>query len=444
MNHTESARFGGPSTTSGESTNAAVGWDTTSRNTVKKTFIVAQPARLEELGVLEDLDRLLENEGVDAVVLQGSGFEIPDIFWLTGFLSPDTIICLHNRGEETIVATGLNTLERVVKESRIRRTYDTSDIYVRYMVEGKRIADAPEWVFEPLLRDEFNGSVIAVPNHIPASTLVALQKMGYEVRVLPHIFEEARAVKSDDEVKTIRKAADATIEAVSKIVEVIKDSEIGANRRLEYEGSPLTVGRLKNMLDHTLIEKRAESAEDAIVAVGEKGYDFHYLGRPEDPVRADVPIIIDVFPRLKDLRYVADVTRTVVRGNVDNDLRRMFDAVKEASDAAADALRDGVRIQDVNMACFRALERYGYRAKLLDPKISEGMLHGLGHGIGLNVHELPSFYAKEGTFERGHVVAMEPGLYLKGIGGVRIENDYVVTESGAERLTVGLEDILFV
>ncbi|MHA1769991.1 MAG: M24 family metallopeptidase [Candidatus Thorarchaeota archaeon] len=394
--------------------------------------------------MLEDLDRLMEHEGIDAFVAEGTAFEVPDIFWLTGFRSPDTVTYLHNRGEAPLVAAGFNTLDRLHKESFVNKTYDLTEIYLALMRENKRASENPERIYGPLLKDEFSGSVIGVPDHIPASVLVAIQELGYKIKVVPNLIKEARATKSRKEIRTIVKAGRATIGAVSKVIEMIKDSDIGAKNNLLYNGQPLTAGDIKLALDHSLLDQHAEAAEDSIVAVGKKGYDFHYLGRLRDPLKAGVPIIIDVFPRLKLDRYVADVTRTVVKGPVTDDVRKMFDAVIDAANASAEALRDGAKIDDVNLACYNTLKQHGFASRKLDPEAQEGMLHGLGHGIGLEVHELPSFYHYDDHFVEGHVVAVEPGLYLKRIGGVRVENDFAVTKGKAKLLTTGLDPYQFV
>ncbi|MCF2137545.1 MAG: Xaa-Pro peptidase family protein [Candidatus Thorarchaeota archaeon] len=394
--------------------------------------------------MLEDLDRLMEHEGIDAFVAEGNAFEVPDIFWLTGFRSPDTVTYLHNRGEPPLVATGFNTLERLHKESFVSKTYDLTEIYLSLMRENKRASENPELIYGPLLKDEFSGDVIGVPDHIPASVLVAIQGLGYKIKVVPDLIKEARATKSRKEIRTITKAGRATIDAVSKVISMIKDSDIGPKNNLLYNGQTLTAGDIKLALDHSLLDQRAEAAEDSIVAVGKKGYDFHYLGRPRDPLKAGVPIIIDVFPRLKLDRYVADVTRTVVKGPVTDDVRKMFDAVIDAANASAEALRDGAKIDDINMACYNTLKQHGFASRKLNPEAQEGMLHGLGHGIGLEVHELPSFYHYDDHFAEGHVVAVEPGLYLKRIGGVRVENDFAVTKGKAKLLTTGLDPYQFV
>ena len=157
-----------------------------------------------------------------------------------------------------------------------------------------------------------------------------------------------------------------------------------------------------------------------------------------------VPIILDVFPRLKLDRYVADVTRTVVKGLPNKKLQSMFDAVLDACHATIDTITDGAQIEDVNMACYSTLEKHGFESSKLNPKAVEGMTHGLGHGIGLEVHENPSLYSYEDCLLEGNILAIEPGVYLKAVGGVRIENDYAVTKKKAKRLTPGIDDLLFV
>jgi Xaa-Pro aminopeptidase len=268
--------------------------------------------------------------------------------------------------------------------------------------------------------------------------------MGYAVKVVPNLLKDARATKSSDEIKAIKRAGDATIESVSQVIQMISEAKIGPNKNLLHHGQPLTVNDIKFALERAQLERNAESAEDTIVAVGRKAFDWHYLGAPRDVLKAGEPVIIDVYPRLKLDRYVADVTRTVVKGSLSEKAQLMYDCVMEASHAAVDALRDGVLIDDVNMACFHALKAHGFDSRRLNPSATEGMTHGLGHGIGLEVHENPSMYRYSNRFSEGHVMAIEPGVYLKSVGGVRVENDYAVTKGKAKRLTPGLDDVISV
>jgi Xaa-Pro aminopeptidase len=392
----------------------------------------------------EDLDPLMEEYGIDALLTTGSAFVSPNIYWLTGFRSSDEIIYLKNHGDDPLVAAWLLAVERLRKESFITKTHDVSDIVLKLFHENKVIQDNMDRIYKSLLKTHFSGQILGVPDDFPASKLVMLQKMGYTVKVVEDLVQEARERKSQREVRIIKKAGDATTGAIARVVEMVKNSKIGPNKTLLYKGAPLTVGMIKLALEHFLLDGGAESAEDAIIAVGTKAFDWHYLGIAGDKMKAGVPIIMDVFPRLKLDRYVADVTRTVVKGPVPKKVEHMFDAVSAAADAAVDVLTDCTMIDTVNLACANVLKQHGFDSRRLNPDAKDGMTHGLGHGIGLEVHELPSMYRRENLFLEGHVMAIEPGVYLKSIGGVRIENDYVVAKGKAKRLTTGIDDILFV
>ncbi|MFX1440036.1 MAG: M24 family metallopeptidase [Promethearchaeota archaeon] len=393
--------------------------------------------------MLDDLDSLMEKHEIDGLFVTGNAYNTPDIYWLTGFRSGDDITYVKNRGEEPIVASFFHTLERVLKESRIRRTHDLTQVYIGLLQEGKNARDNIEVFVKDTMKEVFTGQIVGVPDHTPAEQLIVIQKMGYEVKVVPNLLREARATKSAAEIDAIKKAGDATVGGITKVLEMVKDSAIGPNKTLLYRGEPLTVGRMKLALEHFLLDHGAEAATDTILAVGTKAFDWHYSGAPGDELKAEQPTILDVFPRLKQERYIADVTRTFVKGSVSEKLCDMFESVQGAAGSSIDAIKDGAKIDDANMACGDRLKRSGYDSRRLNPQASEGMTHGLGHGIGLEVHENPSLYDREAYFESGHVLAIEPGVYLKAVGGVRIENDYLVSTDRAVLLTKGLDEILY-
>ncbi len=392
----------------------------------------------------DDINNLMEKYEIDGLFSYGTPFNSPNLLWLTGFRSGDNIYYLHNKGEQGIIGAPFNTLDRVKSESFVKNTYDLSDLMVQLLKENKRIMENRDVLIGAMLRDNFTGKTLGVPDEIPASILVIIQKLGYDVKVVSDLIPDARATKSSDEIKMIKKAGDATVGSFKRVIEMIKDSDVGPNKTLMYEGKPLTVGQVKLALEHFLLDRNAECAEDTILAVGDKAFDWHYLGKPEDEMKADTPIILDVYPRLKHERYVADVTRTIVKGTPSPRVKEMYEAAQAAADASIDALTDGAKIDDVNLACFNTLKKLGFDSKRLNPDAKDGMTHGLGHGIGLEVHEQPSMYNREALFAEGHIMAIEPGVYFEGIGGVRIENDYAVTKGKAELLTTNLETMLWV
>jgi len=325
--------------------------------------------------MLDDMDALMEKYEVDGLFSFGSSFDSPNLLWLTGFRSGDTIFYLKNKGEQGIIGAGFNTLDRVKKESFVKRTFDTSELTVQLLKENKQVMKHKDALFGPMLKEFFTGKVIGVPDEIPASILVLIQKLGYEVKVVEDLIPDARATKSSEEIKTIKKAGDATVGAIKKVVEMIKDSDVGANKTLMYEGAPLTVGQVKLALEHFLLDKNAECAEDTILAVGENAFDWHYLGIADDELKAETPIILDVYPRLKLERYVADVTRTIVKGTPSKRVKEMFEAAQAAADAVVDTLTDSAIIDDVNLACFNTLKQLGFDSRRLNPDAKDGMTH---------------------------------------------------------------------
>jgi len=146
-----------------------------------------------------------------------------------------------------------------------------------------------------------------------------------------------------------------------------------------------------------------------------------------------VPIILDIFPRDLKTRYHGDMTRTVVRGKASDEAKALFAAVAEAKAAAEAKIRAGVSGRDVHGECLRVFEERGYKTERVDGHMV-GFFHGTGHGLGLAVHEYPGLGQADHRLEAGHVVTVEPGLYYPGIGGVRIEDDVLVTKDGCENL----------
>ena len=156
-------------------------------------------------------------------------------------------------------------------------------------------------------------------------------------------------------------------------------------------------------------------------------------------------MIVDVFPTSKTTRYCGDCTRTVVHGDIPDEVIRMHTAVAEAKRAGIMATRAGVTGESVHQATIASIASSGYSVGLpgkeeLDTYCS--MTHGTGHGIGLDVHEPPLLDFRGPELLVGDALTIEPGLYCKAIGAVRLEDMVIVRESGCENLNTlheGLE-----
>lgn len=191
--------------------------------------------------------------------------------------------------------------------------------------------------------------------------------------------------------------------------------------------------------------KEGYLATGTIVASGAQAADPHCMGR--GVLHARVPIVIDIFPVSIATHYYADMTRTVFKGEPAQEYIKMYEAVRAAQEIAINKIRpgaDGKRIYSEVQEYFSA---QGYQTTV-DSKMAEGFIHGLGHGVGIDIHEHPRLGSRGVMLEEGHVVTVEPGLYYhqarKGIpaGGIRIEDMVRVTGKGNRNLTKAPKDLV--
>jgi len=149
---------------------------------------------------------------------------------------------------------------------------------------------------------------------------------------------------------------------------------------------------------------------------------------------ANQSIIMDIFPRDSQSRYFADLTRTVVRGKASPKLKKMFEAVKEGQQIAFKSIRDGTDGSMIHTAIQNRFEALGFKTGVQNGRM-QGFFHGTGHGLGLEIHEPPRISLGKDILKTGQVVTVEPGLYYEDAGGIRLEDDVVVTKTGCFNLT---------
>ena len=350
-----------------------------------------------------------------------------NLFYATQFLAPDAFVLVWTRNEKVLLMSDLE-----VDRARVQAKVDTVVPLRAYEERAKASGIERPTVVDAVCAffTERGIQRVVVPGGFPIEHGDALRARGIEVQVRREPFLEERLVKSPAEVECILKAMRATEAALDAAISAIRDADV-VDGALRWQGKVLTSEALRRFIAARLLDDGL-LAQRTIVACGDAACDPHNEGA--GPLRAGEAIIIDVFPRDEDSRYFADITRTVVKGRAPEALRKMYRAVADGQECAFRSIRDGADGDVVHRGVQATLERHGFQTGDVNGRM-QGFFHGTGHGLGLEVHELPRVSKVPATLRTGNVVTVEPGLYYPGIGGVRIEDVVVVTEHGYTNLT---------
>ncbi len=351
--------------------------------------------------------RLLKEKSAQFFLMYASSKDA-NFYYATNFRTHDPVLYIIGEdGTELIIVPEMEK-RRVERESRVKEIASFEDL--GYKEKVKEIGDARKALVEIIIEllKTHKARKVLVPYELPALIAANLMKE-FEVEVVENPYQKMRVIKRGDEIKKISEVGKAVVEAFDFIA-----------RRFKYK----TCEEARKILE-TYLYARGYVAEDTIVASGKLSADPHYMGfgKIEDHV------IVDVFPKSKIHGYYADFTRTIfVRRN--SELEEMYRAVVYAQEKALEKIKEGANAKDIHLEVKDRLEEMGYKSSN-----REGFIHSTGHGIGLEVHEEPRISEYDVELKSGMVITVEPGLYYRDVGGVRVEDTVVVTKSGYKNLT---------
>jgi Xaa-Pro aminopeptidase len=266
-----------------------------------------------------------------------------------------------------------------------------------------------------------------VPSEFPLGVADHLRAAGIELVVDPETFVTRRRVKTVAEIDGIRRAQAAADAAMAVAARLIRELRPG-----------LTSEEVRAEMQAVCDERGCDLPDDAIVSHGPQAAVGHEPGH--GPIAAGESVVVDIWPRDGGSRCWADMTRTFVAGGVEPDaeLATYWRLAREALERSFAAVRAGADCRELYGISCEPFEAAGYPTQRTKPegtKLDEGYFHGLGHGVGLEVHERPNLSRTPDTLMAGDVITLEPGCYRKGLGGVRLEDLVLVTEDGADLLT---------
>jgi len=347
-----------------------------------------------------------------------------DMLYATGFFVPDAFIFLQQGDRSTIVLSDLE-IDRGRKEAQADKIVAYSDLSKR-LKKGK---DATFVEHAVAFLQERKVRRAAVPASFPLGLANDLAKAGIQLVPQPGRFWPEREHKTAGELKLMQQATGITEAGMARGVEVLRSAKIGPKNALRWNGQPLTSEILRAEIDSAILRAGGVPA-NTIVAGGEQACDPHERGH--GPLRARELIILDIFPRAAASGYYGDLTRTVVRGRASGAQRQLWDTCLEGQKRALRAIKPGQPGKAVQDSVREFFAAKGYPTEQRNGRWS-GFFHGLGHGLGLEIHESPRVAAT--TFHPGQVVTVEPGIYIPGLGGVRHEDVITITKTGHRLLS---------
>jgi Xaa-Pro aminopeptidase len=341
----------------------------------------------------------------------------------------DPFIYLRVNGRGYIVMSDLE-LERARKQATHCRVLSWTRLAARLRRDGIESPGIAHIIHRLLSEKRLNR--VHVPPDFPYALARELRRLDIKVRLREGLFFPERQFKSPDELKKISAALMMAEVGLAEALQALKLARIARNRALVFHNVPLTSEKLRAIIETAILQAGGHAAH-TIVAGGRQACNPHEPGH--GPLRANEPIVIDIFPRSQKTGYFGDITRTVVRGRASEPVRKLHDTVAGAQSVAFSKLNAGAKAADVHLAVQEFFERAGYRTGRTNGHL-HGFFHGTGHGLGLDVHESPRLSATStDILQPGHVVTIEPGLYYPELGAVRIEDVAHITGNGARNLT---------
>jgi Xaa-Pro aminopeptidase len=273
-----------------------------------------------------------------------------------------------------------------------------------------------------------------VPPAFPVELADHLRAGGVRLDVDAQLFAARRRAKSAAQLAGIRRAQTAAEAAVAAVAQALHDADV-VDGALVLDGAPLTCERLKQDVALAFIRNGC-GGDDVIVAHGYQTCVGHHAGSGQ--VREGEPVTVDLCPRDPESGCYTDITRTFVKGEPNDELALYHRIVKESIDAVHAAIRPGLPVRELHRISCEPIAAAGRPTRLTKRPgevLDEGFFHSLGHGVGLEIHEAPHLDQNDDVLVPGDVIAVEPGCYRQGFGGVRLEDLVLVTDDGAELLT---------
>jgi Xaa-Pro aminopeptidase len=382
-----------------------------------------------------DIDALMGERNLDAIMVIGNAEYNPPMYYLTGGGHVSSAILIKKMGEEPILFCNAMERDEAMKSGLMVKP-------LRYSPMEEFLNETGKQVFNDLgissgrigLYGDANISVtLSIIQHL-TQAYPGLTFVGEGIN--DNIFSYAMESKDETEVARIRKMGSVTTEVVRMTADYLISREVREDEiLLKEDGSALTIADVKGKINLWLAERDAVPSEGFIFAIGSDAGVPHSQGKPDDMLRLGQTIVFDIYPQEQGGGYFYDFTRTWSLGYTTPEAQKLYDDVRVVYDKVVENLNLNGAFKEYQKLTCDEFHKLGHDTPMhTEGLLTEGYVHSLGHGLGLNVHERPSSRhtaSDDNTLKPGVVITIEPGLYYPEKGmGFRIEDTYWVRPDG--------------
>ena len=362
-----------------------------------------------------------------ARLLIGSGENSPEIRYLTGISTPDDFICFEYSGRVTALMSSLE----------ISRARESAKPGVAVLPESEYGSSRSEIIIKIASVLKING--FEVPPDFPLGIADRLRNAGLLLQVSEADFCPGRLAKSPEEIEFITASQRAGEAGFARAVQVLQESSVNQRNEIVWQGGSLTSEILRAEIDCTIL-KHGALPTGTICAGGRQSAQPHNAG--SGLLYAHTPIVMDIFPRNPQTGYWGDLTRTVVKGKAPDIVKNAYAAVKAARDRVKKEIKLNVSCSRLHILAQNILDQHKFYTGENNGE-PFGFFHGLGHGVGLEIHESPRLSTRsKALLAGGEVFTVEPGVYYSEWGGIRLEDLIWLAPDGTVTCLTNAPDFL--
>lgn len=387
-----------------------------------------------------DLDQLMTDAGIDALLVVGGAAHNPMMYYFTGNVHMGDGALIKKRGEAPVLF--YNPMEREEAAKTGLKTKNLAEYKLSTLTkEMDGDAAKAQAMRYKLMLHEFGvmhgkvalyGKVELGPKF---EIFSHLREMAPDIELVGEVgvsvIGKAMETKDAEEVARIRQMGAVTVEVVGRTKAFLQSHKAKDGVLVKADGTPLTIGEVKTKINAWAIELGVENPHGTIFAIGHDAGVPHSVGTPEDVLKLGQTIVYDIFLQEPGGGYHFDFTRTWCLGHAPEKEQKLYDDVREVFDDLMGGIEANAPFKLMQEHTCDLFEAKGYDTIRKNPMAQEGYVHSIGHGLGVNIHEHP-FSRGESTLRPGVVVTIEPGLYYPSQNmGCRIEDTVYVAPDGS-------------